>query len=57
MLFVVGWDYARWSGLIFVVVLIVIAVKAITEGWVLGLRNMRFGAAFLLLPLGPIGSE
>lgn len=57
VLFLLGVDYARWTGLIAMTVLIVVFVKAVTDKWILTDKALPFSRAVFLLPLGPIGSQ
>lgn len=56
-LFILGVDYARWTGLIAIAVLVIFFIKATTEQWKLSSDTPRYTLALFVLPFGPIGDE
>jgi hypothetical protein len=56
-LFFLGLDYARWTGLIFTVGLLIVYYKLTVAKWQFNHWTVRYGGLLFLLPLGPIGVE
>lgn len=56
-LFFLGWDYARWTGLIFTAGLLIVYYKLTVNKWQFNHWALRYGGLLFLLPLGPIGVE
>jgi len=48
-------DYASWTGLIAITVLLIFFITAITEQWKLSSDTPRYTLALFVLPFGPIG--
>lgn len=56
VLFFLGWDYARWTSLIALVVIAIVIIKACFEGWRFSRASVLCGGAVYLLPLGAVGT-
>ena len=54
-LFYLGFDYGRWSSIIFIVILLIIYIKVVLHGWTIQYKNLFYGGFVFLIPLGPIG--
>ena len=56
-LFVLGTDYARWSALVFFVLLTIVVIKSRIDGWSMRPTDLRYGMFVFLVPLGPVGVD
>ncbi len=54
-LFYFGFDYGRWSAIIFVVVLLTVYIKVVLERWTIQYNSLLYGGFLFLIPLGPVG--
>lgn len=54
-LLVLGWDYPRWSALLFVVMACAVFFNNVERGWIIDSDQLKYGMFLFLIPLGPVG--
>jgi len=54
-LFFLGWDFARWVGLIVITVITIVFIKGLFNKWRLTYQLLLYAGFVFLLPFGPIG--